>query len=235
MIATVRRTADLDQVDPTVVSHAIALDTGDPAAAIRAYAPRGVDRIIEVALSDNADLDNAVAANNAIIAAYATRADRTEIPFWPLLFNNVTLRLLGSDDFPAEARRQAARDLTSTAAVGALTVAVADRYPLDDIAKAHDHVDAAWWPRPHSAHHPPIAQTLNTALLNCPALCGRPPRCQVFGPVPAGEGGPAFGCLGVDAEQVGNDQALANAAKHPVRMARSISNRHRSDRTVIGW
>lgn len=81
MIATVRRTADLDRVDPAVVSHAVALDTGDPAAAIRSYAPRGVDRIIEVALSDNADLDNAVAANNAIIAAYATRTDRTEIPF----------------------------------------------------------------------------------------------------------------------------------------------------------
>lgn len=142
MIATVRRTADLDRVDPAVVSHAVALDTGDPAAAIRSYAPRGVDRIIEVALSDNADLDNAVAANNAVIAAYATRSDRTEIPFWPLLFNNVTLRLLGSDDFPAEAKRQAARDLTSAAAVGALTVAVGDRHPLDDIAKAHDHVDA---------------------------------------------------------------------------------------------
>jgi NADPH2:quinone reductase len=59
----------------------------------------------------------------------------------PVLFNNVTLRLLGSDDFPAEAKRQATRDLTSAAAVGALTVAVGDRHPLDDIAKAHDHVD----------------------------------------------------------------------------------------------
>ena len=102
----------------------------------------GVDRIIEVALSDNVDLDDAVAANGAVIAAYATRTDRTEIPFWPLLFNNVTLRLLGSDDFPAEAKRQAARDLTAAAAVGALTVDVGDRYPLDDIAQAHDHVDA---------------------------------------------------------------------------------------------
>ena len=59
-------------------------------------------------LSDNADLDDAVAANDAIIAAYATRSARTEIPFWTLLFNNVTLRLLGSDDFPDQARRQAA-------------------------------------------------------------------------------------------------------------------------------
>ncbi|WP_371643196.1 NADPH:quinone reductase [Streptomyces mirabilis] len=142
VLATVRRGDDLDRVDPAVVSHAVAFDSADPAAAIRTYAPRGVDRIIEVALSDNADLDTAVAATDAVIAAYATRADRTEIPFWPLLFNNVTLRLLGSDDFPAEARHQAARDLTAAAAVGALTVDVGDRYPLEDIARAHDRVDA---------------------------------------------------------------------------------------------
>ncbi|MET7975322.1 NADPH:quinone reductase [Streptomyces mirabilis] len=142
VLATVRRGDDLDRVDPAVVSHAVALDSADPAAAIRTYTPQGVDRIIEVALSDNADLDTAVAATDAVIAAYATRADRTEIPFWPLLFKNVTLRLLGSDDFPAEARRQAARDLTAAAAVGALAVDVGDRYPLEDIAKAHDRVDA---------------------------------------------------------------------------------------------
>ncbi|EWM09894.1 NADPH:quinone reductase [Kutzneria sp. 744] len=142
VIGTVRRTADLGQVDPAVISHAVALDAADPAAEIRAYAPAGVDRIIEVSLSDNADLDNAVAANGALIVAYATRADRTEIPFWTLLFNNVTLRLIGSDDFPTDAKLQAARDLTSAAAVGALTVDVGDRYPLADIAKAHDRVDA---------------------------------------------------------------------------------------------
>ena len=142
VIGTVRRTADLDRVDPAVAAHIVALDTEDPVGAIRAYAPEGVDRVVEVSLSDNADLDNAVTALGAVVAAYGTSAERTELPFWPLLFNNVTLRLLGSDDFPAEAKRQAARDLTSAAAVGALTVHVGDRYPLQDIAEAHDRVDA---------------------------------------------------------------------------------------------
>lgn len=141
VLATVRRTADLDRVDPAVVSHAVALDTEDPARAIRAYAPQGVDRVIEVSLSDNADLDNAVTAVGAVVAAYATRTDRTGIPFWPMLFNNVTLRLLGSDDFPAGAKRQAARELTAAAAVGALAVDIGDRYPLRAIADAHERVD----------------------------------------------------------------------------------------------
>jgi len=142
VIGTVRRAADLELLDPADAARTVALDRGDPAAAIRAHAPRGVDRIIEVSLSDNADLDDAVAANGAVIAAYATRNARTEIPFWTLLFNNITLRLLGSDDFPDQARRQAARDLTAAAAVGALRVEVGDRFPLEEIAKAHDRVDA---------------------------------------------------------------------------------------------
>ncbi|TDU02543.1 NADPH2:quinone reductase [Streptomyces sp. 846.5] len=141
VLGTVRHSSDLARIDPAVVAHAVALDQDEPAAAIRAHAPQGVDRIIEVALSDNADLDSAVAANNATIAAYATRADHTEIPFWTLLFNNVTLRLLGSDDFPAEAKRQAARDLTAAAAIGALGIQVGARFPLQDIAEAHDRVD----------------------------------------------------------------------------------------------
>ncbi|MGW0707864.1 NADPH:quinone reductase [Streptomyces sp. NPDC002643] len=142
VIGTVRRSADLNGVDATVVSHAVALDTDAPAKAIRSYAPEGVHRIVEVSLSANADLDNAVAAPDAVIAAYGTRSDRTELPFWPLLFNNVTVRLLGSDDFPVDAKRQAARDLTAAAAVGAVTVDVGERYPLEAIAKAHDRVDA---------------------------------------------------------------------------------------------
>ena len=40
------------------------------------------------------------------------------------------MRLLGSDDFPGAAKRQAAADLTAAAAVGDLKVSIAARYPL---------------------------------------------------------------------------------------------------------
>lgn len=142
VLGTVPRSRDLDQVDASVVAAAVALDGGDAAAEIRGLAPGGVHRIIEVSLSDNADLDAAVVANDGVVAAYATRADRTELPFWPLLFANVTVRLLGSDDFPTEAKRTAARELTAAAAVGALRVRVGDRLPLTEIAAAHERVDA---------------------------------------------------------------------------------------------
>jgi NADPH:quinone reductase len=141
VIGTVVRSEDLEKVDTSVVSHPVALDDADPAAAIREHAPDGVDRIVEVGFSDNVDLDAAVVANEAVIAAYASRAERPEIPFWPMLFANVTLRLLGSDDFPAEAKQQAGKDLTAAARDGALNIPVAPAHPLADIAAAHDHVD----------------------------------------------------------------------------------------------
>jgi NADPH2:quinone reductase len=142
VIGTVRRTEDLSRVPDGSVRHLVALNDPDPAAAIRAVAPGGIDRIIEVALAANADLDDAVLTNNGVIAAYATNEARTSIPFWTLLFHNVTVRLFGSDDFPAGAKLQAAADLTTVAAVGGLTIRTAPPYPLADIAAAHDAVDA---------------------------------------------------------------------------------------------
>jgi NADPH:quinone reductase len=141
VIGTVVHGGDLGQVDATAVSYPVALDGTDPAAAIREHAPDGVDRIVEVDFSDNADLDAAIVANDAVIAAYATRAERPELPFWPLLFANVTLRLLGSDDFPPEAKQQAATDLSAAAQAGALRIPIAPPHPLAEIAAAHDHVD----------------------------------------------------------------------------------------------
>lgn len=142
VIGTVRHTSDLDQVRNPSAAHVIALDQPDPAAAIREAAGGGVDRIIEVAFSENIDLDAAVVKNNAIIAAYATRNDRPDFPFWPMLFDNITIRLLGSDDFPVSAKHQAAQDLTMAAEQGAISIPIGRPLPLAETAMAHDRVDA---------------------------------------------------------------------------------------------
>ena len=142
VIGTVRHTSDLDQVRNPSAAHVIAVDQPDPAAAIREAAGGGVDRIIEVAFSENIDLDAAVVKNNAIIAAYATRNDRSDFPFWPMLFDNITIRLLGSDDFPVSAKHQAAQDLTMAAEQGAISIPIGRPLPLAETAMAHDRVDA---------------------------------------------------------------------------------------------
>jgi NADPH2:quinone reductase len=59
-----------------------------------------------------------------------------------MLFANLTIRLLGSDDFLQAAKRQAAADLTTAAREGALRVATGEPLPLTHIAEAHERVDA---------------------------------------------------------------------------------------------
>jgi NADPH:quinone reductase len=141
VIGTVRTDAEAGRVSAALADHVVSLQS-DPVTEIRRLAPDGVDRVIEVALSANADLDAAVVRNGAVVAAYASPADRAELPFWPMLFANVTIRLLGSDDFPREAKDAAARDLTAAAAESALAVTVADTFPLARIAAAHERVDS---------------------------------------------------------------------------------------------
>lgn len=137
MIGTVRRASELADA-PAGLAGVVSLDDVDE------LLERGrfVDRIIEVSFSDNVDVDAAILRKGGTIAAYATRDDRPSFPFWPMLFDNVTIRLLGSDDFPLEAKVRAARDLTEAAADGALDIPIGEPLPLDRIADAHDLVDA---------------------------------------------------------------------------------------------
>ncbi len=87
VIGTVRTDAEVGQVSQAIAGHVVSLQSG-PVSAIRRLAPDGVDRVVEVALSANADLDAAVARNGAVVAAYASPKDRPELPFWPMLFPN---------------------------------------------------------------------------------------------------------------------------------------------------
>lgn len=91
VIGTVRRSADVEGAKEIAVGEILSLDTPDAAERIRALAPDGVDRVIEVSLSDNVDLDAVVLRVGGVIAAYASRDERPSFPFWPMLFDNITI------------------------------------------------------------------------------------------------------------------------------------------------
>lgn len=140
VIGTVRRPEDAAEA-AGLADEVVVLDD-DATARIGAIAPGGVDRIIEVALAANVELDTRIIANDGVIAAYATASSPVAVPFWELLFKNVALRMLGSDDFAPEARRRAVVDLTEAAAEGALPIRIGEPLPLAQCARAHDLVDA---------------------------------------------------------------------------------------------
>ena len=121
----------MEQVDPTVGESVVALDGPNPVQAVRDIAPEGVDRVIEVSLSDNIGSTSG-RRKHAVVAVYASRANRPEVPFWPLLFANTTLRMMGSDDFSTSAKAIAVQELTVAASLGVLPLAVAARYELSE-------------------------------------------------------------------------------------------------------
>ncbi len=82
-----------------------------------------------------------VLAIGGSIAAYATDVANPAIPFWPLLFKNIRVFLLDSDDFPGDAKVAAARALNDALEQGWQGFDIAERVPLSDIATAHERVE----------------------------------------------------------------------------------------------
>lgn len=141
VFAVVRRTEQLASVRAMGATEAWLAD--DPALVdqIRRAAPAGVHRIAEIDFAAHIDVDAAVIATGGVISAYYSSADRPSIPYWTLGFADVSLRLLGSDDFPPAVKAEAARELTAALLEGRLRTAIARRLPLDDIALAHEQVE----------------------------------------------------------------------------------------------
>ena len=110
-------------------------------ASVRALAPEGIDHIVEVAFGANIEADVELLKQGGSIASYATDTAAPKIPFWQMVFKNIDLFFLGSDDFPAEAKTQATRDLNAALEAGWSGFEIAERAPLADIARAHELVE----------------------------------------------------------------------------------------------
>jgi NADPH:quinone reductase len=142
VLAVVARQDQVAKARELGAGAAFANDQPELAARIRAAAPNGVHRIAEVDLSAHADLDAEVLAVGGVVCSYSSSDDRTAIPYWAFAFKDVTLRLLGSDDFAPAVKAEAARHLTEALLEGGLHSDVVARLPLEEIARAHELVEA---------------------------------------------------------------------------------------------
>jgi NADPH2:quinone reductase len=108
---------------------------------MKALAPEGVDHIVEVAFGANIEVDIKMLKMGGSIATYATDNATPKVPFWLLVFKNIRLFFLGSDDFPAEAKVAATRDLNDAVERGWPGFEIAESIPLAEIARAHELVE----------------------------------------------------------------------------------------------
>jgi NADPH2:quinone reductase len=140
VIATCRAESD-KQIASRAGADEVLLADGNLAERIRAVAPAGVHHVVEVAFAANIKTDMQVLAQGGSIATYATNAPTPEIPFWELVFVNAQIFFVGSDDVPADAKLEAARDLNQALEAGWQGLDIAEVVPLDQIARAHELVE----------------------------------------------------------------------------------------------
>jgi NADPH2:quinone reductase len=103
----------------------------------------GVDRVIEVDFAANIQAMLACIRPNGVIAAYASSSDpEPKIPFYPMMFQGLTLRTILVYILSAAQREAAIRDINAALESGALSPHIDSQYGLEAIATAHGRVES---------------------------------------------------------------------------------------------
>lgn len=112
----------------------------DVADQLRAFAAQ-MDRIVEVALGANLELDLALSGPQTHIVSYAAEPHDPVLPVRRCMNANLTLRFVMLYSVPAGAMDQAAADITRALHAVALSELPITRFPLDEIVAAHEAVE----------------------------------------------------------------------------------------------
>src|SRR5262249_43986440 len=104
---------------------------------IRAHAPQGVDRIVEVALTSNLETDLAVLNPRGAIVTYASEPEDPVIPVRRLMSEHVRLDFLLVYQTPRPALERAVVAIARAVRAGAIVELPSQSFPLAEIARAH--------------------------------------------------------------------------------------------------
>jgi NADPH:quinone reductase len=110
--------------------------SADAAEQIRTLGP--VDRVVEVALGANLELDLAVTRPHGTIVTYAAEPADPELPVRACMTANLTLKFVLLYGVPMTALDQAAADITAALTAGELTELPVHTFGLNEIAAAHE-------------------------------------------------------------------------------------------------
>jgi NADPH2:quinone reductase len=103
---------------------------------------KGVDRVVDVELGVNLPAYEKALRPSAVIATYAAAAVQDSVLPSRLRQRNVTVRMVFVYTMPDAAKRQALADIGRWIATGRPKYAIAARFPLSEIAAAHETVES---------------------------------------------------------------------------------------------
>ena len=104
---------------------------------------RGADRIIELNLSANAPLYGRILTPGGTVIVYGTDEPMASVPAQDFIVRGAALKWFIVYELADADRDAGVADLNRMLADGALTTTIAARFPLDNIAAAHEVVEAA--------------------------------------------------------------------------------------------
>jgi NADPH:quinone reductase len=113
----------------------------DPLEALRAWAPDGVHRVVEVAPATNLALDAEVLGRGGVIASYGGPDGALE-PQRGLIAKNAGLHWVLVYTMPVEAKQAAVVDITEALRAGAIHGLPEHRFALEETQAAHEAVEA---------------------------------------------------------------------------------------------
>jgi len=115
----------------------------DVVAAVRAATGgQGVDRVIEVDIAANADLDLQLLRQSGDLVVYGSSAGEFKLPFFPLIVQHVRLRFFIVYELAEADRARASAHLAAWLLQGELRHNVAAHFPLARIVEAHELVES---------------------------------------------------------------------------------------------
>ena len=127
--------------------HVVNYREQDPVAEIRKIAPHGVDTIVEVAASANAEIDSQVLAQHGSVAVYADDGGQPlSLPVRPHMMVNARWQFVLVYTAPESWKRHAVADVGTAVAAGAVRVGEEaglplHHFPLEQAAEAHRAVE----------------------------------------------------------------------------------------------
>ena len=104
---------------------------------------QGINRIIDVNFSQNFAVADAVLLTNGVVAMYSANPhDAPALPILSLILRNITIRTILVYTMPEDAKQAAIRDITTALVADALHHNIARRFPLTEVAAAHEAQDS---------------------------------------------------------------------------------------------
>ncbi len=102
----------------------------------------GIDHIVEVEFGMNVGTSAAVIKNRGTVSTYSSSlAPEPAIPFYPLMFKNVSVNMVLVYNMPDAAKEQAVEDIHTALEQARLCHRIAGTWSLEETAKAHRAVE----------------------------------------------------------------------------------------------